>query len=70
MSPYSYFPTGANVLDIRSDGRLSNQIMGKLYLEYGTYGVRPVVSLKSDVELTGSGLSTDPFIVVGTNESV
>ncbi len=31
-------------------------------------GVRPVLSLKSDVELTGSGLSTDPFKVVGTND--
>ena len=30
-----------------------------------TLGVRPVVNLKSSVQITGSGTSTDPYIVVG-----
>ncbi len=30
---------------------------------YGTYGVRPVINLKSDVTITGSGTMTDPYVV-------
>ena len=30
---------------------------------YDTYGLRPVVNLKSDVTITGSGTKTDPYIV-------
>lgn len=28
-------------------------------------GVRPVINLSSDVEITGSGTSSDPYVVVG-----
>ena len=27
-------------------------------------GVRPVINLRGDIELTGSGTSTDPYVVV------
>ena len=30
-----------------------------------TAGVRPVINIRADVQITGSGTSTDPFIVVG-----
>ncbi len=31
------------------------------------YGVRPVINIKADVQLTGSGTTTDPFKVVGAS---
>lgn len=30
-------------------------------------GVRPVINLASDVKVTGSGTSTDPYVVVGAS---
>ena len=33
----------------------------------GAFGVRPVINIRSDVVLSGSGTSTDPFIVVGAS---
>ena len=55
MSPY-YYPD-AYVFYIDSS----------LNWEYvsGSWGVRPVINLKADVTLTGSGTSTDPYIVEG-----
>ena len=32
-----------------------------------TSGVRPVINLRSDVEITGSGTTSDPFKVVGAS---
>ena len=32
-----------------------------------SYGVRPVINLRSDVQLTGSGTTSDPFKVVGAS---
>ena len=32
-----------------------------------TRGVRPVINLRADVQLTGSGTSTDPYVVVGAS---
>ena len=37
---------------------------GMRYNVYGDYGVRPVVHLRSDIVLTGSGTSTDPYKIV------
>ena len=31
---------------------------------YVAGGIRPVINLRSDVELTGTGTSTDPYVVV------
>ena len=33
-------------------------------VDWADPGVRPVINLKADVELTGTGTSTDPFVVV------
>ena len=43
---------------------------GKLYADgnvHGTTGVRPVINLRADVEITGEGTSTNPFKVVGAS---
>ena len=31
------------------------------------YGVRPVINLRADVEITGEGTTSDPFVVVGAS---
>ena len=61
MSPYSYQSAGvyARVFFVNSNG--------KLYFDgIVTYarGIRPVINLRSDIQLTGSGTTTDPFVVV------
>ena len=45
-------------------------VNGYLHYSYGvtnTNGVRPVINLRADLELTGSGTTSDPFKVVGTS---
>mgnify|MGYP005790488329 CR=1 FL=1 len=57
MSPY-YFAVGtADEFSVNS--------LGNLYSDgvYDSYGVRPVLSLKSDISVTGSGTQNDPFLV-------
>ena len=55
MSPYDYDSYGASVFYVNSSGRL--------YIDYviGTYGVRPVISLKSAIAITGEGSTEKPF---------
>ena len=58
MSPYWYGGGAAYVFRLNS-GFLSNWAVN------GTApGVRPVINIRSDVEITGSGTTTDPFAVV------
>ena len=57
MSPSYFSGTHANVFRVSWDGSLYNDIVN------GTFGVRPVINLKADVQLTGSGTSTDPYQV-------
>ena len=59
MSPYHFNGNGANVFRVDSNGFLS------YYFTDQSYGVRPVINLRADVSLTGSGTTTDPFKVVG-----
>ena len=60
MSPYYAVSDGwANVFLVWSDGSLGS------YYVTNAYGVRPVINLRSDVELTGEGTSTNPFKLVG-----
>ena len=56
MSPYG--ATDAVVFAMASGGRLDDHYVR------GSYGVRPVINLAHDVEITGSGTSSDPFVVV------
>ena len=58
MSP-SYFSSDGNarVFYVWSDGSLGSGRVGY------AYGVRPVINLSADVKVTGSGTSSDPFVV-------
>ena len=58
MSPY-FFDGVAYVSFVDSDGFLYGNGV------YGTSGVRPVINLRADVSLTGSGTTSDPFKIVG-----
>ena len=59
MSPYDY-DSGARVFYVNSSGLLT---YGNAAVR--TNGVRPVINLRSDVQLTGSGTTSDPFKIVG-----
>ena len=60
MSPFDFYSAGrARVFNVDNDGRLNN---GSVY--GATPGVRPVINLKADTQFTGSGTSSDPFVVV------
>ena len=61
MSPYWYGYGGAFVFNVWSDGGPDD------YSVNTAYGVRPVINIKADVSLTGSGTTTDPFKVVGAS---
>ena len=57
MSPYYFSGTVAFEFLVRSGGVIYNYNVSR------SYGVRPVLSLKSDITLTGTGTQTDPWIV-------
>ena len=58
MSPYLYSADNAYVFAVNANGGLNNTSV------YGTTGVRPVINLKANVTITGSGTTTDPYQVV------
>ena len=58
MSP-SYYSGDAFVLCVLSDGSLNNYYVGD-----AAPGVRPVINIRANVEITGSGTTSDPFVVV------
>ena len=63
MSPSTFnFPySGAVVLLVNSNGDLDAQDVDIMY------GVRPVINIRADVALSGSGTTSDPFKVVGAS---
>ena len=58
MSPYQSDNNGAFVFLVWGDGNLEARIVTF------SYDVRPVINLRSDVQLIGSGSSSDPYVVV------
>ena len=58
MSPYNYRSAGARVFNVDLDGSLSDCYV------YDTLGVRPVINLKSAIAISGTGTTSDPFVVV------
>ena len=63
MSPSSYRSSfGAYVHLVYDYGSLDGNYVSWVYC-----GVRPVINIRADVELTGTGSQNDPFIVVGAN---
>ena len=57
MSPYHFGAGRAHEFYVSSDGYIYNRLV------HTTYGVRPVLSLKSDISVTGSGTQNDPFLL-------
>ena len=56
MSPYyhrDYY--GADMFSVWVDGYLNSSSVSE------EHGIRPVINLKSDVQITGSGTTTDPY---------
>ena len=62
MTPQWYSHSGAGlyakIFYISNDGSLYS------YRSNESYDVRPVINLKADIQLSGSGTSTDPYVVV------
>ncbi len=61
MSPYWYNSGYANVFIVDYVGNLN------YYSVDYTWGVRPAINIRADVEITGEGTSTNPFKVVGAS---
>ena len=57
MSPYSFSGSSAYEFNVGSNGYIGSSDV------YNTYGVRPVISLKSSVELSGSGTINEPWVL-------
>ena len=58
MSPSYFNSSGARVFRVGSSGLLGSWIVN------GTTGVRPVINIRSDVAITGTGTTTDPYRLV------
>ena len=63
ISPYYFYSTynGAYVFIVYSVGRIDGDWVND------AIGVRPVINLRSDIQLTGTGSQDNPFKVVGAN---
>ena len=60
ISPWFYYgANGSTVFNVNSEGSLVGSMSNA-----STLAIRPVINLRNDVELTGSGISTDPYVVV------
>ena len=55
MSPYRFSSSYARVFVVYNNGGLDDWHVSN------TYGVRPVINLKSAIAITGSGTTSDPF---------
>ena len=58
MSPCRFYGGWARVLPVRSYGALGGYNVNLMY------GVRPVINLKADVQISsGSGTSSNPYVI-------
>ena len=57
-SPYNYNSSNANEFNVNSSGDFNNNNVNNT-----SGAVRPVISLKSDIGITGSGTYNDPYLV-------
>ena len=64
MTPYFYNYTVGVVFQVNAGGYLSSMNNGGGVADPALPGVRPVINLKADLTLSGSGTSTDPYVVV------
>ena len=58
MSPCYFYGASVRVLSLYPDGDLRSGAS-----VYASYGARPVLSLKSNITLTGTGTQTDPWVL-------
>ena len=65
MSPRYLSGDKAHVFIVSREGRLGSG--GGFGFIDSLLGVRPVINIKADTQITGSGTSTDPFKVVGAS---
>ena len=61
MSPYAFISHQAYALYVFGDGGFTS------WDTDGMRGVRPVINIRADVSLTGSGTTSDPFKVAGAS---
>ena len=61
MSPYFFYYGYAYMFYVGSIGRLHH------YTVDDAYGVRPVINIRADIQLTGTGSQDNPLKVVGAN---
>jgi len=62
ITPWGFDSLGARILRVTENGSFYyNGLLNS------TYGVRPVINIRSDVTLTGTGTASDPYVVVGGN---
>ena len=59
ITPVSFSSNEAFVYYIETNGTISHSVLTI------NRGIRPVINLRADVQITGSGTTTDPFKVVG-----
>ena len=62
MSPLMFNGSYAYVYPVGGSGGLYNWSVA-----HSSYGVRPVINLKSSVKSTGSGTSADPYVAVSVS---
>ena len=69
ISPATWKYYFAYVRYIDSDGSTSANIINAAYGSGTRYpsGARPVVALKPDVEISGEGTYSNPYVIVGSN---
>ena len=59
ITPSRYYASSAYIFRVAAQGWLQDTGSG----ENRQIGVRPVINLRADVELTGSGTTSDPFVL-------
>ena len=62
MTPVQFTGTESYTLNIGSPLDINGEIYSINVNAYS--GVRPVINLRADIELTGSGTATDPYQLV------
>ena len=68
FSPYGYFNDNGTVRAVLF-GVDTNGVLRRFSNTTSAHGVRPVINLNKDIELEGSGTSSDPYRLLGTTIS-
>ena len=64
MTPVGYYiPYLMSILEPRIFNIYYNGMIGDYYIYSSDEGIRPVINIRSDVTITGTGTMTDPYVV-------